>query len=237
MNTWLTKLRTTDWDHSLWVAVYPINGDGTQATSNYISSIEDSEFKSIENFIEREAEQYNLTVSNPITIKIAPEVKKTPPKSPREGNILHIMWWSLKFRYWAYISDTFKGPAPNVRLFLIYHNPKIHKVLDHSLGLQKGLIGVVNVFANSRLSEKNNVVIVHEFLHTLGATDKYDLATNQPIFPEGYANPDQQPLFPQNKAEIMGGRVPLSETESKIPVNLGNAMIGPKTAEEIRWRT
>jgi len=40
------------------------------------------------------------------------------------------------------------------------------------------------------------VVIAHELLHTVGATDKYDPATNESSLPEGYAEPDKIPLFP-----------------------------------------
>ena len=79
------------------------------------------------------------------------------------------------------------------------------------------------------------MVITHELLHTLGATDKYDLATNQPLYPEGYAEPDQQPLFPQEKAEIMAGRIPLSETKAAMPEGLTHTLIGEKTAREIKW--
>ena len=82
---------------------------------------------------------------------------------------------------------------------------------------------------------KNNVVITHEFLHTLGATDKYELANNQPIFPEGYAEPDQVPLLPQRFAEIMAGRTPVSATEAEIPPGLNSAVIDEKTAREINW--
>lgn len=35
-STWLTRLRTTDWDAPLWVAIYPINGDGRATTAAYI---------------------------------------------------------------------------------------------------------------------------------------------------------------------------------------------------------
>jgi hypothetical protein len=28
MGTWLTKLRSTDWNNSLWVKIYPINARG-----------------------------------------------------------------------------------------------------------------------------------------------------------------------------------------------------------------
>ena len=50
------------------------------------------------------------------------------------------------------------------------------------------------------------MVIAHEFLHTVGATDKYDPATEQPQFPDGYGEPQRVPLVPTGEAEIMAGR-------------------------------
>jgi hypothetical protein len=235
MNAWLTKLRTTDWNTSLWVAVYPINGDGSQISSDYIASLEGYEFKVIEAFMDQEAERYNLQLNHPITIKLAPEVKEVPPKPPLDGSILRVMWWSLQLRYWAYKVDTYEGPAPNIKLFLVYYDPNTHKVLDHSLGLQKGLIGIVNVFADRNSEATNNVVITHELLHTVGASDKYDLSDGNPIYPDGYAEPDLEPPYPQSLAEIMGGRIPLSETQSDIPEGLEQTIIGLKTGQEINW--
>jgi hypothetical protein len=85
------------------------------------------------------------------------------------------------------------------------------------------------------MEEKNNVVLAHEILHTLGATDKYDLKTSSPLYPDGYADPEQEPLHPQEYAEIMGGRIAVSETEVAMPESLAYTVIGPKTAREIRW--
>ena len=69
----------------------------------------------------------------------------------------------------------------------------------------------------------------------LGATDKYDLATNQPLFPDGYADPEAEPRHPQRRAEIMAGRRPISETGVEMPVRMSEVVIGPKTAREINW--
>jgi hypothetical protein len=80
----------------------------------------------------------------------------------------------------------------------------------------------------------NNVIIAHEFLHTLGATDKYNPADGMPNFPSGYAEPDRNPLYPQRYAEIMGGRIAESEVEAMIPKSLNYVTIGRTTAEEIR---
>ena len=235
MNAWLIKLRTTDWDQSLRVVVYPINGDGSRTSSDYIDSLDTYAFESIEYYMQREAERYELELSNPISITLAPKIDEIPPRPPRDRNRLGVILWSLKMRYWAYSSDTYEGPTPDVQMFVLYFNPQVHKELDHSLGLEKGLIGVVNAFAGREREAKNNVVIAHEMLHTVGATDKYDLATNQPVYPEGYAKPDKKPLFPQEKAEIMACSIPLSETKAVMPEGLMNTVIGEKTAREIRW--
>jgi len=101
--------------------------------------------------------------------------------------------------------------------------------------LQKGLLGVVNTFASTQMEGENSVVIAHELLHTFGAADKYDLATNQPLFPDGYADPRADPLFPQSKAEIMAGRIPLSAARAETPQDLKQTLIGARTAREINW--
>ena len=139
-------------------------------------------------------------------------------------------------RWWAYRNADTKGAGTQVKLFLIYFDPALNSRLGHSTGLQKGLIGRVNVFASRDMASQNNVVIAHEFLHTLGATDKYDPATNQPIFPDGYALPDQVPLLPQRYAEIMGGRTPVTQTVAEQPAGLHETLIGEKTAMEINWK-
>ena len=79
----------------------------------------------------------------------------------------------------------------------------------------------------------NLIVFTHELLHVLGATDKYVLSTGEPIFPHGFANPKQRPLFPQLKAEIMGGRIPLNSFSSKMAGSLEDCRIGRLTGEEI----
>lgn len=235
MNTWLTKLRSTDWNATLWMAVYPVNGDGSEITQRYIDNLTAESFDSIESFLASEAERYQVGIVEPVTVRLAPAVSSLPPMPPENGNMLEVMLWSLKLRYWAAINDDFPGPEPDVRMYVVYHDPDQNKRLRHSLGLQKGMIGVVNAFAAKSVAQRNNVVIAHEFLHTLGATDKYDLSNNQPVYPHGYAEPDREPLYPQHRAEIMGGRIPLSEHEAVMPTSVAASNIGNQTAREINW--
>jgi hypothetical protein len=236
MNTWLTQLRTRDWNNTLWLVVYPINADDSQVTERYIDSLSPTDFDSIENFIATEAGHYRVRIAEPLTVRLGPVVRSMPPKPPAAGGgTLSIMLWSLQMRYWAFVHDSSNGPTPDIRMFVAYHDPARTNRLQHSLGLQKGMIGVVNAFASPALAARNNVVISHEFLHTVGATDKYDPATNLPRYPIGFAEPDRQPLYPQRLAEIMGGRIPLSEHRAVMPQSLAKATIGPLTAREIGW--
>ena len=85
------------------------------------------------------------------------------------------------------------------------------------------------------MAARNRIVITHELLHILGATDKYDLYTGQPIAPDGLANPGQSPLYPQDFAEIMGGRIATSAYRWRHPASLNFCVVGTETAAEIGW--
>ncbi len=106
--------------------------------------------------------------------------------------------------------------------------------LQHSLGMKKGLLGLVHAFALDRQTAQNNIVIAHELLHIVGAVDKYE-SSGAPIFPIGYAEPSLVPLFPQRAAEIMAGRIATSHSRFYMAKNLNSVILNEFTAEEINW--
>jgi len=232
---WLTKIRTTDWDMPLKMVIYPINGDGSDTSSAYINELSHETFTPVETYFQAQAEDYELALKEPLDIALGPVINELPPMPPADRNVLKVMWWSLKMRFWVLRVDTYKGPSPNIRMFVVYFDPEENERLKHSLGLEKGLIGVVNAFADKGHAAKNNIVIAHEFLHTVGATDKYYLETGEPIFPIGFIEPDKKPLYPQDFAEIMAGVVPIGKLEWIMPDNLDQTLIGNETAREINW--
>ncbi|MDH3768032.1 MAG: hypothetical protein OES99_06230 [Gammaproteobacteria bacterium] len=234
---WLARERTTSWNETLWIAIYPINGDGSEIATNYIAGLELRQFEELDSFIKREAIRYGILMDEPVRVELGEVIQEQPPTPPADRNMMGVMFWSLKLRYWAWRKQSLQsGPEPDIRMYVVYHDPKQNPVLAHSLGLQKGLLGVVNAFASRSMAGSNNVVLTHELLHTLGAKDRYDPATTLPIYPDGYAEPNRQPLHPQDKAEIMGGRIPISQNEAVTPRSLGRVVIGPLTAAEIRWK-
>jgi hypothetical protein len=235
VGAWQERQRTTSWDRALDVVVFPINGDGRAATAEYLRSLSDDSFSSIESFLRREADHYRLALQTPIDMHLGPAVAALPPPAPAGGVALDAIAWTLKLRYWAWRHGEHPVLSPDVKIYAVYFDPVTTPRVAHSVGLQKGLIGIANLFAVDRMTEENNVVIAHELLHTLGATDKYDPATGQPRYPDGYAEPQLEPRHPQRFAEIMGGRIALSESRSDTPQALDSAVVGPVTAREIRW--
>ncbi|WP_066018446.1 hypothetical protein [Endozoicomonas atrinae] len=146
--------------------------------------------------------------------------------------------WSLKLRFWHWqMKRDSHFAGADIHLYVIYHDPDLLPILEHSVGLQKGMVGIVNAYSDRRYTKSNAVVMVHELMHTLGATDKYDLSTGSPMFPDGYAEPDRAPLHPQQYAEIMGGHIPVTGSSSKMPGSLAQTVVGRITAEEINWIT
>ncbi len=237
VNTWLTQSRSTDWNNSLYVKVYPINGDGSDLSDSYIAKLELRHFASIEDFVSREVERFGHDLKKPVRMELGTPVNEQPPQLSKSPGALSVMWWSMKMRWWASgVTDDQDAVDPDVRIFVRYHSPEKEVVLENSVGLQKGMVGIVNAYASRRHAGTNNVIIAHEFLHTLGATDKYNPATGLPNYPAGYAEPDRKPLFPQRYAEIMGGRIALSNDDAMIPKSLKYAIIGEQTAEEIQLR-
>ena len=234
--SWLARARSTDWEDTLWVTVYPINADHRETTSAYISSLDGESFDAISRFMAEEASFYGLALDEPIRVSLGPKLPESPPSPPESANPLKVAWWSLRLRYWALFVDGRSDAGPSdIDIFVNYFDPAVHDVLAHSLGLKESGIGVVNAFAARDYAGSNNVIISHELLHTLGAIDKYDPADNQPVFPHGFADPDREPLFPQDRAEVMGGRIPLSRTEAVTPRSLAEVVVGEQTAWEIKW--
>ena len=230
----LTQSRSTDWNNSLWIKIYPINGDGSTEAATYIANLTSRDFAGIESFIERETERYSRNISQPVRIELGDEIKEQPPELIKTPSFFTVMLWSLKMRWWASgVTDSQDRIDPDVRIFVRYHKPDFDVVLENSVGLQKGMVGIVNGYASRQYRGANNVIIAHEFLHTLGASDKYNAADGQPIGPDGLAEPDRTPLYPQRFAEIMGGRIALAENDAVIPKSLKFAVIGPLTASEI----
>ena len=225
------RLWVRSWTHPLQVMIYPVAMD--ENSSVYIGHLKTQDFQEIGVFLAREAPRWGRTaLPAPQVILMAP-VRSVPPL-PGIQTRLEAIQWSLRLRWYAFRHTPFWASLGAVRLFVLYHPLQFNQALPHSHGLQKGRLGVVHVFASDTQRAQNNFVIAHELLHTLGATDKYDVS-GQPLVPIGLADPNAEPPYPQHQAEVMGGRIALSAHRAEIPKGLEEAVIGYATAAEIGW--
>jgi hypothetical protein len=232
-STWLEQWIARGWRAPLVVQLVPINGDGSAQARERIAALDATDFADIEAFLQRETARYGAVMPRAMDLRLMPESRAIPPAPPRDGNVLATVWWSLKLRLWVYRqSDQWLPQFGMVKLFVLYHAPEEGVALEHSLGLQKGLIGVVHAFADPRQDSQNNVVIAHELLHTLGATDKYGPG-GHPIHPDGVADATLGAGMPQRAAEIMAGRYVNTAGRLVMPAGLAQCVIGAKTAREI----
>jgi hypothetical protein len=224
-----------DWKDNFYVAVYPVNADGSAEVSAYIKTLTRDDFEPMAEYFSEEGTRYNLGMRRPVEVQLGAVVDEIPPAPPTDGSILSTMIWSLKFRWFAWNNSPKVSVKPDIKLYLLYHDPITTPALSHSTALNKGRIGRVNLFGDKSYAKQNLVITAHELLHTLTASDKYDLASTLPAYPDGYAEPEKQPRYPQDFAELMGGRVPIDETKAQIPKSLAQTLIGEKTAREIGW--
>lgn len=230
------RLVTQGWYKPLEVVIFPINADTTNNVDKYIENLDTRHFASIDTFIKRESKKFDVVSSTPTTTSLGATVNSLPPKPPgTDANPLAIAFWSMKLRWWAMQNTPDnKSNKHRVRIFVLYHENKPNLKLEHSLGLQKGLLGIVHAFASKAQTAQNNIVIAHELFHTVGASDKYDVSGN-PVPPDGLGEPNRSPLYPQRRAEIMAGTIAQNKYQSKMASSLKKCVVGEKTAAEIGW--
>ncbi len=97
-----------------------------------------------------------------------------------------------------------------------------------------GEVGFVRASAGADDALLALTAVSHELLHCLGATDKYD-ASGHAVAPDGLAEPELSPQYPQRYAEWMVGELPTGPGRGRLPSSLAELRIGPVTAREIGW--
>ena len=221
------------WERPLKVVIYPENADGSARARSHIESLEPGRFQAVEDFMAEQAARYSLEIEKPFVLEVAAPITGAPTAPDYESFWAHLRWGiSLRLWYW-----TFDGKRHDADITVIarYRAAESSGPL-HSLGIPAMNLVVANLETGADVHGLNNVVVAHELLHTVGASDLYDLETGLPEYPEGYAEPDREPLYPQSAAELMAGRIPLAQGRAVQATRLEQVIIGARTAHEVGWR-
>lgn len=232
----LAGWRSRNWNDPLWIDIWLVNADGSADTQAYLDGIGPEDFASIERFFASQGNRYSVALDTPFRVWVAGQLERPPPAAPDSASWLAVLAWSLRMRWYVTrLNLANDGPTPDITLFAFYRDSSDGGALDRSTALRKGMIAIAHLFARREMHGSNQMVMAHEVLHTLGARDKYDPATGRPLYPDGFAEPDREPAYPQARAELMAGRVPLGPDSVEIPRSLDQVVIGRETAREIGW--
>lgn len=225
-----------DWERPLTVAVYPYNVDGGESVADHIAGLDASDLDELSRFFAREAERHDLAIEQPFDLVLGETIDYAPPAPPPQGETLARLRWAFALRWWRWRFDR-QGLSPDI-IAVARFNP-VNDVPPslHSVGIAELRLAVVNLPAAESHRGYGQVLLAHEILHTVGATDLYHPATGLPQFPAGYAEPDLEPRYPQNQAELMAGRIPIAPGRAVQAMHLDDVRIGSRTAREIGWVT
>ncbi len=199
------------------------------------ASVQDS-FQDINEFFKRQGARYGRQLEKPVVIQVARPLTVLPPALPTESSGLNVALWSLKMRWWSWRhgrQDDLVGD--DIRMYILYQKRSSEGPLERSVGIRNGSYGLVNAVATREMAARNRIIITHELLHILGAIDKYDLFTGQPIAPDGLADPDQSPLYPQVCRDHGWAHCGFSQPTGVTQPALTSCVIGAVTASEIGW--
>jgi hypothetical protein len=223
-----------DWTRTKVVVIYPHDPVGHEGVTRWIDELDPADFHEIEEFFTREAAAHDLELDRPIEIRLAEPIDFAPPTPPRNGTFRERMNWAVRMRWWHFRFSRRHREADTI-VIAHYHAPNNTERTMHSIGMPRPRLALANLIAGDHLARYNNLQLAHEILHTFGASDLYHFGTGHPESPEGYAQPESDPLYPQQEAEIMAMRIPTAPDQSRPALNLDEATIGPQTAREIGW--
>lgn len=236
LGAWSERRKVRSWTRPLVVGVFPVPATDDPELRALVAGLDSEQLSPVARFFAAEARRLDAPSLDPLVLELGPVVSKRPPSPPDSGSALDAISFSLSLRYWSWrVRRSVDAPEVDLAVFLVLHPAAPGTELEHSVGLERGLVAVVHGFAGEAAMGPNHVVIAHELLHLFGATDKYEPGSGQPLHPEGYAEPERDPLHPQRFAEIMGGRIPESPSRATMPKTLEECMIGLTTAGEIGW--
>ena len=233
--TWNDNRRITSWKAPLTVTIVPVDVSGDPSVARWIATLDEGRYAPVATFFAREGKEHGLDLAEVVELELATPITEAPPQEPEDiTDRLKIAGWSIRLRWWSWNAGRRHSiPSSAVRIYVLYEKDE-GQIPRESLGIKQGRIGIVRTLAGEHESGWTNVTIAHELLHTLGATDKYQ-PNGEPVFPDGYAQPELVPVVPQRKAEIMAGQIPLGDDRLVQADSLGQCLVGRKTADEIGW--
>ena len=167
------------------------------------------------------------------------QVKEIRPPQLTTGESGWLELTQTSWRYLRYFDQLSQDAGISrddigVQLFLIF-GPQDSDLAAHSRGSERGRTAVSYVAAEELNPAYALVTLAHELGHTLGALDSYEMDSSLPMHPEGFVEPFNHPLYPQEFAELMAVDIPLGPAIEAEIRSLDQVRIGHQSAADMGW--
>ena len=170
----------------------------------------------------------------------APATTGPAPSTPASESAVDLASHTLDLRRRLADVDPRAGVDPHhydTRIYVSVQRPASElRSFVEGQSQEGGRVGVVAVELDESMVDLTLLFTTHELLHTLGATDRYD-ATGRTVVPDGLAEPDRVPRYPQRFAEVMARNRPVSPTSEEIPSSLDELAVGRSHRDGDRMAT
>ncbi len=223
------------WDHTLDVAIVLVREGAVDPIA--IDDLKET-FPVLESRLAEELHRYRPTAPKPFSFTLLGPVdsRDAAPALPGAG-VLDLAKHQWALHEWT--SDVDARGALSVggydsRVYVTLRPPSGKRVWVEGASEQGGRVGTVTVDLDTGDVDLVASVIAHELFHTLDATDKYD-SSGRAVAPDGLAEPELSPRYPQRFVEIMARGRPIAPGDEVLLQSIGELAVGPATAEEIGW--
>ncbi|MBN1610710.1 MAG: hypothetical protein JW940_29035 [Polyangiaceae bacterium] len=232
-----TKRRSRlQWNRTLDIAIVmiragPIADAAVSAFEGHLPGLEDQLAAQLARYRTSAVKPFHFALYGPIDGEKPP----FPPTDPGLVAALRHAWtaWRFRARIDRALDIPTRGYDALVYVAAVPSSDPEQRFVE-GFGEHGGHVGYVVVQLDQTMIEPALFVVTHELLHTLGTEDRYD-SQGRTRIPEGLVAPDQQPLFPQPCADVMGRGLLLGPTEQRLPESIDEFCIGETTARELRW--
>jgi hypothetical protein len=196
-------------------------------------------FAVLESRLAEEYHRYGGQLARPVVFTLfGPTASDRPPPHDPEGDLPSLARHAYELWRWTRAVDARTDlPARSFdsRIYLVLRAPR-NTGLEWVEGSSElgGRVGLAKIELDSSAVDLALFVVSHELLHTLGASDKYD-ATGRALIPDGLAEPERIPRYPQRYAEVMARNLVEGPGAERPPDTLSELRVGIATAREVGW--
>ncbi len=234
-----SRAARNDWSRTLDVAIVVVSTGPAGSTDAGVQAALRERARTLGTRLDAELHRYREG-NPPFAFEVfAVDLPGAQPPAADDAGIVGAARFTWDLRRFTSDIDALAGIADrrfDSRIYLLAA-PVVNERRKTVEGLSQdgGRIGLVEVELDGSMVDFALFVVAHELFHTLGAPDRYD-AIGNPEVPDGLADPNRVPLYPQEGAELMARHRATAPGRSVPPESIDELTVGAATARAIGWQ-